>query len=260
MYTNLILHIENKVAHVKIDNPPANALSTGMIDSLSRCLQDLANREDVKVITIMGNGKFFVAGADIKEFQTAFGDCQKGKEMAVAAQQLFDNIEGMHKPVIAAINGACLGGGMELAMSCHLRIAAHEAQLGLPELKLGLIPGYGGTQRLPRITNKAKALELILTSDFIKGEEAEKIGLVNKAVPLSELESTVKALSEKIANEKSAVSVSYALRAVSKGLDGSLSDGLKLEANLFGELFATADMKEGITAFIEKRAAKFQDK
>lgn len=259
-FTNVNLKIDNRVAYVEINNPPANALNTETVNGLAKCVDFLSECSDVKAIVISGQGKFFVAGADIKEFKEAFGDEKKGEEMAKAAQTLFNQIEQLKKPVIAAINGACLGGGLELAMSCHIRLAAHDALLGLPELKLGLIPGYGGTQRLARITNKAKALELILTSKFIKGEEAAQFGLVNQSVPLEELIPAAKQLAEAIAAEKSAVSIAAALEAVTQGLETSLEEGLKLEAKLFGELFGTEDMKEGVLAFIEKRQAQFKDK
>jgi len=259
-YDNLFLTVANHVAYVTIHHPPANVLSTEIVASLSQCIDDLSERQDVKAIAITGQGKFFAAGADIKQFQTAFGDSQRGKEMSVQAQRCFDKIESCRKPVIAAINGACLGGGLELALSCHLRIASHEAIMGLPELKLGLIPGFGGTQRLARATNKAKALELILTSSFIKGQEAERIGLVNRSVEPEELKDTVKALCETIANEKSAITTAFVLQAVTEGMEIGLQDGLELEAELFAKLFETEDMKEGVAAFIEKRAAKFRDK
>ena len=259
-FENIKFKVENRVAYITINNPPANALNSPTIHELSECIGYIAESDEIKSVIITGAGKFFVAGADIKEFKVAFGDEQKGEEMAKAAQCLFDRIEQLKKPVIAAINGACLGGGLELAMSCHLRLAAHEALLGLPELKLGLIPGYGGTQRLARITNKAKALELILTSKPIKGEEAERIGLVNQSIPLEELIPTAKQLAESIAAEKSAVSIAAALEAVSQGLETSLEEGLKLEAKLFGELFGTEDMREGVLAFIDKRQSQFTDK
>lgn len=259
-FTNLDLQVRNRIAYVTINNPPANVLSTRTIQQLSDCIEEIAENTEVKSVILTGAGKFFVAGADIKEFETAFGNKEKGEEMSRTAQRLFDRIEQLKKPVIAAINGACLGGGLELAMSCHLRIAADEAKLGLPELKLGLIPAFGGTQRLARITNQAKALELILTSKFITGEEAERMGLVNQSVPLEEVIPTAEQLAHSITGEKSAVSVAAALEAVTKGLETTLDEGLKLEAEFFGELFKTEDMQEGVLAFIEKRQAQFKDK
>jgi enoyl-CoA hydratase len=231
-----------------------------LIAELSVCIDDLSSNGKVKAIVITGEGKCFAAGADIKEFTTAFGDREKGKQMASTAQTLFDKIERMDKPILCAINGACLGGGLELAMSCHMRIASEDAQLGLPELKLGLIPGYGGTQRLARLTNKAKALELMLISRIITGQEAERIGLVNLAVPANILMSTAIEWAEIIAGEKSALTTNAVLRAVDHGLNTSLKEGLVLESELFGELFASEDTREGIQAFIEKRKAIFQDR
>jgi enoyl-CoA hydratase len=259
-FKNVNLKVENNVGYLFINNPPANALSSETINGLTECIDFISQNNEIKALIVTGEGKFFVAGADIKEFKTAIGDVQKGEEMAKNAQDLFNKIEQLDIPVIAAINGACLGGGLELAMSCHLRLASDDAVMGQPELNLGLIPGFGGTQRLPRLTNTAKALELILTGEFIKGQEAERIGLVNKSFPREELMSKARQLAEKIANEKSARSVAFAIKAVTKGIKGDLYDGLAMEAKLFGELFGTEDMKEGVLAFIEKRKANFKNK
>src|SRR5699024_10780906 len=165
------------------------------------------------------------------------------------AQRLLQRSERMHIPVIAAINGACLGGGLELAMSCHIRLASDKAVLGQPEINLGLIPGFGGTQRLARLTNKAKAIELILTGEPIKGSEAETIGLVNHSYPLEELMTKSIQLAEKIAAEKSIKPINAALEAITEGIQKDLDEGLKIEAKLFGKLFSTGDMEEGILAF-----------
>ncbi len=259
-YKHIAFEIENGVAYIEINNPPVNVLHSTTILELSQCMDGLSERSDVKAIVITGRGKFFVAGADIKEFEPIIGDEARGTELSIAGQSLFNKIERFKKPVIAAINGICLGGGLELAMSCHLRLAANEAVMGLPELKLGLIPGYGGTQRLARITGKAKALELILTSRSIDGQEAQRIGLVNQSVPSGELTDTAKRFAEEIVSDKSAVSISATLEAVTRGMEIPLEEGLKLEAQLFGNLFGTADMKEGVRAFIEKRKARFIDK
>lgn len=258
--SNVYLTVENRVAYITINNPPVNAMSTKTIDDLSVCVDYAAREAEVKVIIITGNGKFFVAGADIKEFTSAIDNKEKGKALSVKAQMVFNKIEQLTKPVIAAINGACLGGGLELAMSCHFRIATNEAKFGQPELNLGLIPGFGGTQRLPRIVNKSKALELILTSQLVDGVEAEKIGLVNKSVPLSELMAHAKQFAEMIALNKSQPSIAATIEAVTKGLETTLEKGLEIEANLWAELFVTEDMKEGVNAFIEKRKAVFKDK
>ncbi|NWQ43429.1 enoyl-CoA hydratase/isomerase family protein [Bacillus sp. EB106-08-02-XG196] len=260
-FSNVKLKVENNIAFIFVDNPPANALNSHTINGLKECIHFI-NQEDsrIKVVIISGEGKFFIAGADIKEFVPAIGNSQTGEEMAKRAQALFSEIEKMEIPIIAAINGACLGGGLELAMACHMRIAADDALLGQPEVNLGLIPGFGGTQRLPRLTNKAKAIELILTGDFIKGPEAERIGLVNRSCPSEFLMDEAIKLANKIANERSAKSVAAALYAVTKGTKVELEEGLDLEAGLFGKLFNTDDMKEGVTAFVEKRKPNFIDK
>lgn len=254
------LKVENRVAYLSIQNPPANAIGTQTVSGLSECIDHVAADPEIKAIVITGDGKFFSAGADIREFTDAFDDQEKGKGLSVNAQQLLNKIENLPIPVIAAINGACLGGGLELAMSCHLRIAAEDAKLGQPELNLGLIPGFGGTQRLPRLTNKAKALELILTGQYISGKEAERIGLVNKAVPFSELMDEAKKWAEAIAHNKSRLSVAATIEAVNKGMETTLEKGLDIEANLWSTLFVTEDMKEGVNAFIEKRKAEFKDR
>ncbi|GEN36681.1 MULTISPECIES: enoyl-CoA hydratase [Aneurinibacillus] len=259
-FTNVKLEAANKVAYLSIDVPPANTLSSATLTGLGDAFNYIEGIDDIKVIVLTGAGKFFVAGADIKEFTGAFDNVEQAEQMARAGQKLFDRIESFSKPVIAAINGAALGGGLELAMACHIRYAAEEAKLGLPELNLGLIPGFGGTQRLARLTNKAKALELILTSQFVDGREAERIGLVNRAVPLDSLMDEVKRVAELIALEKSAVSVRAALEAVTYGLAVGQEKGTEKEAVLFGQLFASDDMKEGVNAFIEKRKAQFTDK
>ncbi|TQR15672.1 enoyl-CoA hydratase [Psychrobacillus soli] len=256
-FTNIQLKVENGVGYVSINCPPANTLGTKTISGLSECIDHIETNQSIKAVVITGEGKMFVAGADIKEFTNAFHDEEKGKALSVDAQTVLNKIENLTKPVIAAINGACLGGGLELAMSCHLRIVANEAKLGQPELNLGLIPGFGGTQRLPRLTNKAKALEIILTGRLINGEEAEKIGLVNKSVPLSELMDEAKKLAESIVN-KSSQSIKATITAVNEGLETTLVEGLEIEAVQWAQLFSTEDMVEGVNAFIEKRKPVFK--
>lgn len=257
-FENIDFNLENKVGYVTINCPPANTLSTKTIRGLSDCLEYIEKNQGIKVVVITGNGKMFVAGADIKEFTDAFHDEEKGKALSQDAQVVLNRIESSSKLFIASINGACLGGGLELAMSCHLRIAANEAKLGQPELNLGLIPGFGGTQRLPRITNKAKALELILTGQFLSGEEAEKIGLANKSVPLVDLMNETKKLAESIALNKSSQSIKATLTAVNEGMATTLEEGLKIESEQWAQLFTTEDMMEGVNAFIEKRKPVFK--
>lgn len=255
--SNVDVVLENNVLLMTINHAPVNALNAKTIEDIAECIRYAEQTDEVRAVVVTGQGKCFVAGADIKEFVPAFGDAEAGKQLSVRAQDTFFAIERLKKPVIAAINGACLGGGLELAMSCHLRIASSEAKLGQPELNLGLIPGFGGTQRLPRLVNKGKALEMILTGVPVTGAEAEHLGLVNKAVPLEELLPEAKRLANLIAQDRSALTTAAVIQAVNEGLESSLDDGMKLEADLWGKLFETEDVKEGVNAFIEKRAAQF---
>ncbi|MBO8164487.1 MAG: enoyl-CoA hydratase [Brevibacillus sp.] len=255
-YQNLKVAIENRVALLTIDHPPANALNQATLAELEAALSALEQDQEVKVIVLSGEGRFFVAGADIKEFTGLSGE--DAEAMAVRGQRLFDRIESFGKPVIAAINGACLGGGLELAMACHIRLAAAEAKLGLPELNLGIIPGYGGTQRLPRLVGRGMATKMILTSDMIGGEEAHRIGLVDAVHPLEQLLPEARKLAAAI-SEKSGVALRLALAAI-QGSTLPLSDGLAREAKLFHEAFCSEDMKEGVAAFLEKRKPRFSDR
>lgn len=259
-FTNIQLKIENDIGYLYIDHPPANTLSSETVQGLSECIDYVIGAPEIKALIITGEGRFFVAGADIKEFTKAFHDKEKGKELSVRAQAVLNKIESMTKPVIAAINGACLGGGLELAMSCHMRIAADEAKLGQPELNLGLIPGFGGTQRLARITNKGKAMELILTGKMISGSEAEQIGLVNRSVPLTQLLDEATALARSIIDNRSQLAISRAIRAINEGFATSIDEGLNIEAELWSELFMTEDVVEGVQAFIEKRQPQFKNR
>ncbi|MGG1661827.1 enoyl-CoA hydratase [Brevibacillus sp. NRS-1366] len=251
------VEIVDRVAVVTITNPPANAISKSVLAQLSELLDQWENNEQIKAIVITGEGRFFIAGADIKEFT----ELQSTEAVAMSkfGQAVFDRIESFPKPIIAAINGACLGGGLELAMACHIRLAAHEAKLGLPELNLGLIPGYGGTQRLPRLVGRGKATQLILTSEMIGGEEAHRIGLVETVYPAEQLLDEAKKLAGTIA-QKSAVTLKLALDGILSSEERSLSDGLDYEAKLFGDAFATEDAKEGVAAFLEKRKPQFADR
>lgn len=251
--------VENNIAYMTLNNPPVNALNEKMMGEIGQCMDQLNKDSDVRAVILTGTGSFFVAGADIKELTLLFGQEEEAKKAAERGQALFTKIEQSQKPVIAAINGACLGGGLELAMSCHMRIAAHEAKLGLPETKLGLIPGYGGTQRLTRLTNTAKALELILTGQFIDGQEAERIGLVNHSVEADQLLEKTEETAVLIA-QKSRLSVKAAMQSVLAGREKLLGEGLALEAEQFTELCVSQDVHEGVKAFIEKRPAAFQDR
>ncbi|MED1952710.1 enoyl-CoA hydratase [Brevibacillus centrosporus] len=251
------VQIVERVAVATITNPPANALGKPVLAQLGELLDQWEKDTEIKAIVVTGEGRFFVAGADIKEFTELLP--ADAEAMAKNGQALFDRMEKFPKPIIAAINGACLGGGLELAMACHIRLAAPEAKLGLPELNLGLIPGYGGTQRLPRLVGRGKATQLILTSEMIGGEEAHRIGLVEAVYPAEQLLEEAKKLAATIAT-KSAVTLKLALAAVQGAVDLPLSEGLAKEAALFGEAFTSEDVKEGVGAFLEKRKPNFADR
>jgi enoyl-CoA hydratase len=257
MYSNWNVQKEDRIAVVTINRPPANALSHATLKELDALLDDLERDGQVKAIVLTGEGRFFIAGADIKEFTQLLPT--DAEAMAKTGQQLFERLETFPKPVIAAINGACLGGGLELAMACHIRLAAPEAKLGLPELNLGIIPGFGGTQRLPRLVGRGKATQMILTSEMIDGEEALRIGLVEAVYPLEQLLDEAKKLAGVIA-QKSAVALRLALEAVHAGTVRGKAEGLQREAELFGEAFGSEDVKEGVAAFLEKRKPQFADR
>ncbi|MBI4115197.1 MAG: enoyl-CoA hydratase/isomerase family protein [Candidatus Omnitrophica bacterium] len=252
--------IEEKVALVTIDRPPVNALNGKAMQELADTFRELAENAGVKVIIITGEGKnhTFVAGADIKEM-VALKTAKEGEEVAKKGQSVITQIEKMKKPVIAAINSVCVGGGNELILACHMRIASDRARFGQPEISLGIIPGFGGTQRLARLVGPSKARELILTGDMITAQEAFRIGLVDRVVPDGELLRQAMGFAKKIAS-KSAVALGYAEEAIAEGLKKSLEEGLDYEAKLFGKIVETADMREGVSAFIEKRQPKFKDK
>lgn len=256
-YRNLLLEARNAVAYVTVNRPKVlNALNRETMGELEDFFAHVESEESVRGVILTGAGeKAFVAGADINELaqETAIG----GQRSSLAGQDVFRKIETLGKPVVAAINGFALGGGLELALSCHLRIAAEGAKLGLPEVKLGAIPGYGGTQRLARLVGRGRALELILTGEAITAQEAHRIGLVNRVVPQPELLGAAEALLSKILSN-GPLAVRHVLMAVDRGLDGALAEGLSLEAALFGLLCASDDLKEGMKAFLEKRPANFK--
>lgn len=233
-----------------------NALNGDMIDELDRAFRNLAEDQDVRGIIVTGAGeKSFVAGADIAEL-ARMGPVD-GVQTSRRGQTTFRFIERMSKPVIAAVNGFALGGGLELALACHLRLASDNARFGLPEVKLGIIPGYGGTIRLPRLVGRGRALEMILTGDMIDAEEAARIGLVNRVVPQAELLSEAEALLRKI-GANGPIAIGLALESVDHSFDASTAEAQTLESNLFGLLAATEDMREGMQAFLEKRPAEFK--
>jgi enoyl-CoA hydratase len=256
-FDNLLLDRDGPVAILTLNRPKVlNALNTHTLDELRRAVLDLKRDEDVRVVIITGAGeKAFVAGADINEL--AVQTPTSGREHALAGQHVFDLIENLGKPVIAAINGYALGGGCELAMACTLRLAADTAKLGQPEITLGIIPGYAGTQRLPRLVGKGKALELILSGASINAADAERIGLVNRVVPASELMNEARKLAAVLAAQ-APIAVQYIIAAVNKGLEMPFAEGSVYEATLFGLVASTEDMREGTRAFLEKRKAEFK--
>lgn len=249
---------ENFITLVTLNNPPANALSSSCIAELRTLMQELGRDEETRAIIMTGAGRFFVAGADIKEFVSKLGDQEQGLALAEGGQALCNEIEALKKPVIAAINGPALGGGLELAMSCHFRILSDQATVGLPELKLGLIPTFGGTQRLRKITDTATALELILTGRSLSAGEAVELGIAQVAVKEAELLKTARAMATSFVEGKSMTSVMRAVECIVQGGNDSMEQGLERERKRFAELFLTADAKEGIHAFVEKRQPDFK--
>ena len=256
-YENLVVEKKPPIGYITINRPKVlNALSIRTVLELSDAFKDMRDDENIRVVILTGSGdKSFVAGADISEFQNLTPD--GAREYAIRGQTLLNLIERLGKPVIAAINGYALGGGCEIAMACTIRVASENAKIGQPEVGLGLIPGYGGTQRLPRLVGKGRAYEMILTGDPIDAKRAEEIGLVNRVVPQTNLIEECEKIALAIA-KRAPLAVRYCLEAVDRGLNGSLDDGLVLEANLFGLVFGSEDCKEGVRAFLEKRKPEFK--
>jgi enoyl-CoA hydratase/carnithine racemase len=256
---NVKVAVEDRVAVVTIDHRPVNALNRQTLQELDRTLDALAGDPAAKVVVITGGGSLaFVAGADVKEV-SQLGSMEAAKEMAALGQSVFLKIQRLSKPVIAAINGVCLGGGCELAMACHLRISGDRARFGQPEINLGIIPGWGGTQRLPRLIGRAKAIEWILTGDMVTAQDALRLGLVNQVVPQDQALKAAKDLARKIA-AKGSVAIRESLRAIEEGLNLPLEQGLAREADAFGRIAATEDSREGVSAFLEKRQPQFKDR
>jgi enoyl-CoA hydratase/carnithine racemase len=253
------VNVEDRVAVLTIDHPPLNTIDEATFADLDAALDQALADEDAKVIIITGTGQSFVAGADIQDLH-ALGDAQDTLEKAQAGQALFAKIERSPKPVIAAINGRyCLGGGNELISACHIRIAEESVKFGQPEIKLGLIPGWGGTQRLVRLVGLGKAVEMILTGDHIRASEAYRIGLVNKVVPAGEALQEAQRMARRIAS-LSGIALAKALEVIYAGLDLCLDEGLACEAACFSEMADTEDMREGLSAFLEKRRPEFRDR
>ncbi|HEY3313717.1 MAG TPA: enoyl-CoA hydratase-related protein [Bacillota bacterium] len=260
-FNTIILEKEPPLAIITINRPPVNALNPECIGELTQAFKELRDDASVRVIIITGAGQYtFVAGADISSFGAGQGEPGEAAFAQIRnGQKLFTDIETYPKPVIAAINGVCLGGGNELAMGCDLRIAAESARFGQPEINLGIIPGWGGTQRLPRLIGKTKAMELLLTGDMIKAPDALRVGLVNKVVPDSELLTTAKNVGRMLAT-KAPIAMAAIKKAVFQGLDASIEEGLDVEFNGSVECFKSEDGVEGITAFLQKRKPQFKGK
>ncbi len=259
MYETLLYESKNRIGYVTINRPDKlNALNATAKAELKELFGDLRSDESVDVVILTGAGeKAFVAGTDIKELTEL--NAESGKAFSAGGQGVFDLIENLGKPVIAAVNGFALGGGCELALACTLRIASENAKFGQPEVNLGIIPGYGGTQRLARLVGRGKALELLLTGDQIDAQEALRIGLVNRVVLLQELKSASEAVAQKIVS-KGQVAVRLALKAVNATQESRLTEGEALEAKLFGECCGSEDFKEGTKAFLEKRKPNFKNR
>ena len=254
---NILLEQEKGIATICINRPEKlNALNKATIQELHETLKKVDENPEVRVIIITGTGeKAFVAGADIAEF--AHFSAEEGSKLAAQGQKiLFNFIENMKTPVIAAVNGFALGGGLELAMACHFRIASENAKMGLPETSLGVIPGYGGTQRLAQLVGKGRAMEMILTAGMIDADTAKKYGLVNHVVPQEDLFSTYMTIATRIM-KNSPVAISKAIEAVNANFISGIN-GFDVEIKNFGDCFATDDFKEGTTAFLEKRKAVFK--
>ena len=256
-YENILIAHEQQIATVTINRPTKlNALNKATIQELHTAFKSLENQGDVRVIILTGSGeKAFVAGADIAEFAN-FSEEEGGLLAKQGQELLFDFVENLKTPVIAAVNGFALGGGLELAMSCHFRVASENAKMGLPEVSLGVIPGYGGTQRLPQLVGKGKAMEMIMTAGMMTAEEAKSYGLVNYVVPQSELLALCNTIAQKII-KNSPVAISEAIKAINANFKEGVN-GFESEIKSFGKCFGTADFKEGTTAFLEKRKPEFK--
>jgi enoyl-CoA hydratase len=256
-FENLLIERDGGVALLTVNRPKVlNALNMQTLDELRRAILDLKRDDSIRVVILTGAGeKSFVAGADINELATQTPT--SGRDHAMSGQHILDLIEHMGKPVIAAINGFALGGGCELAMACTIRVAADTARLGQPEINLGIIPGYAGTQRLARLVGRGRALEILLTGDMLSAQEAHRLGLVNRVVPAAELMAEAKKLAATLA-AKAPIAMRYILDAVHRGLDMPFAEAQTFEATLFGLVASTDDMREGTKAFLEKRKADFK--
>src|SRR4051795_1773007 len=258
-FENILFEKKGAIAYVTVNRPKVlNALNMATMEELRRAFTAAKEDKEIRVVLLTGSGeKAFVAGADIGELSKH--NAVSAKEYTHKGQAVFDLIENLGKPTIACINGFALGGGCELAMACTIRLASENAKLGQPEVKLGIIPGYGGTQRLPRLVGKGMAMQLNLTGEMISAQEALRIGLVNEIAALADLIPRAEAMGQKIA-ANAPLAIKYCMEAVNKGMEMTLAEGLFLEATLFAVSCATEDKKEGTSAFLEKRTANFQGK
>src|SRR6201997_4798209 len=258
-FENILLEKKRSIAYATVNRPKVlNALNMATMEELRAAFHDIKNDKSIRVVIFTGAGeKAFIAGADIGEL--AKHDAISGQEYTHRSQSVLDLIENLGKPVVACINGFALGGGCEIAMACAMRLASDNAKLGQPEVKLGIIPGYGGTQRLPRLVGKGIAMQLVLSGEMISAQEALRIGLVNEVTPPAELIPRAEAIAQKII-ANAPLAIQYAMEAVNHGMELTLAEGLYLEATLFGVCCATEDKTEGTTAFLEKRAAAFKGK
>jgi enoyl-CoA hydratase/carnithine racemase len=258
-FSNILFAKKNSIAYVTVNRPKVlNALNLATMEELRAAFHEMKNDAGVHAVILTGAGeKAFIAGADIGEL--AEHDAVSGKEYTRHGQSVLNLIENLGKPVIACINGFALGGGCEIAMACTLRLASENAKLGQPEVKLGIIPGYGGTQRLPRLVGKGIAMQMVLTGEMISAQDAHRIGLVNEVTAPADLMPRAEAIAQKII-ANAPLAVQYTMEAVNKGMEMTLAEGLYLEAVLFAVSCATEDKKEGTTAFLEKRQAQFKGK
>jgi enoyl-CoA hydratase len=258
-YENILVEKKNSIAYVTVNRPKVlNALNMATMDELRAAFHEIKNDAGVRVVILTGSGeKAFIAGADINEL--AAHSAVSGKEYTHRGQSVLNLIENLGKPVIACLNGFTLGGGCEIAMACTMRLASDNAKIGQPEVKLGIIPGYGGTQRLPRLVGKGIAMQLVLTGEMINAQEAHRIGLVNEVTSPAELIPRAEAIAQKII-ANAPLAVQYSLEAINKGLEMTLPEALYLEAVLFSVACSSEDKKEGTTAFLEKRPAQFKGK
>ncbi|MCX5765986.1 MAG: enoyl-CoA hydratase-related protein [Gemmatimonadetes bacterium] len=257
-YDFLLLDVTDRIATVTVNRPDKlNALNDQVMGELGLVFAELATRDDVGAIILTGAGRAFVAGADIAALAQA--NPTELQARSRRGQTVFRSIERSSKPVIAAVNGFAFGGGCELALACHIRIASESAKFALPEVKLGLIPGYGGTQRLPRLIGRGPALQLMLTGDAIDGAEAYRLGIANAVTAPDALLAAARTMASTML-KNGPVAMARAIEVVDRGLDGTLDDGIALESQFFGALADTADMREGTSAFLAKRPAVFEGK